>query len=127
MKNGKIFTVPFRRKREGRTYYKSRMKMLMSGKYRFVARKSLKNLQASVVQFDPKGDRIAITVDSKALLKIGWKGDTGNLSSAYLIGYIAGKKAQEKGIKDAEVPTTCLGTTSIYDTMFWLAVVNSPL
>ena len=101
MENGKIFTVPFRRKREGRTYYKSRMKMIMSGKYRFVARKSLKNLQASIVQFDPKGDRIAITVDSKALLKIGWKGDTGNLSSAYLIGYIAGKKAQEKGIKDA--------------------------
>ena len=101
MGKGKIFTVPFRRKREGRTYYKKRMKILMSSKYRFVARKSLRNLQASIVQFDPKGDRIAITVDSRALAKVGWKGDNGNLSSAYLIGYITGKRAQEKGIKEA--------------------------
>src|SRR3989338_5057513 len=101
MENGKIFTVPFRRKRHGRTYYKKRMKILMSNKYRFVARKSLKNLKASIVQFAPKGDRITVTVDSKALAKIGWKGGNGNLSSAYLTGYIAGKKAQEKGIKEA--------------------------
>ena len=101
MEKGKTFTVPFRRKRQGRTYYKKRMKILMSNKYRFVARKSLKNLKASIVQFDPKGDRITVTVDSKSLEKIGWKGGNGNLSSAYLTGYIAGKKAQEKGIKEA--------------------------
>ena len=101
MEKGKIFTVPFRRKRQGRTYYKKRIKILMSNKYRFVARKSLKNLKASIVQFDPKGDKITVAVDSKALAKIGWKGDNGNLSSAYLIGYITGKKAQEKGIKEA--------------------------
>ena len=101
MEKGKIFTVPFRRKREGRTYYKKRIKILMSGKYRFVARKSLRNMQASVIEFNPKGDRVVITVNSKVLAKLGWKGDNGNLSSAYLTGFAAGKKAQEKGIKEA--------------------------
>lgn len=101
MEKGKIFTVPFRRKREGKTYYKRRMKILMSNKYRFVARKSLRNMQASVIEFNPKGDKVVVTVNSKSLPKLGWKGDNGNLSSAYLIGFSAGKKAQEKGIKEA--------------------------
>ena len=101
MSNGNIFTVKFRRKREGRTYYKKRIKILISEKYRFVVRKSLRNFQASLIQFDQKGDRVIFTVNSKSLHKLGWKADSGNLPSAYLIGYIAGKKALEKGIKDA--------------------------
>ncbi len=98
---GKIFTVPFRRKREGRTYYKKRLKILLSNKYRFVVRKSLKNFQASIVEYSPKGDKIVFTVNSKVLSKFGWKGYTGNLPSAYLVGFLAGKKALERGIKDA--------------------------
>ena len=101
MEHGNIFTVPFRRKREGRTYYKKRLKILISNKFRFVVRKSLKNFQAAVVEFNPKGDKVIFTVNSKILGKLGWKGDTGNLPSAYLIGMFAGKKAVEKGIKEA--------------------------
>ena len=98
---GKIFTVPFRRKREGRTYYKKRMKILLSNKYRFVIRKSLKNFYASVIEYTPKGDKVLFTVNSKTLSNLGWKGDSGNLPSAYLIGFIAGKKAIEKGVNEA--------------------------
>ena len=101
MTKGKIFTVPFRRKRQGRTYYKKRLKILMSNKYRFVVRKSLRDFQASIIEYSPKGDRILITVNTKSLEKLGWKGGTGNLPSAYLIGLITGKKSMEKGIKDA--------------------------
>ncbi len=101
MIKGKIFTVPYRRKREGRTHYKKRLKILLSRKYRFVVRKSLKNLQASIIQYSPKGDKVVITINTKHLNTFGWKADTGNLPSAYLIGYIAGKKALEKGIKEA--------------------------
>ena len=101
MIKGKIFTVPFRRKREGRTYYKKRLKMLLSNKPRLVARKSLKNFYASLVQYSPKGDKVILTVSSKSLSNVGWKGNTANISSAYLVGFIAGKKAVEKGIKDA--------------------------
>ncbi len=101
MIKGKIFTVPFRRKREGRTYYKKRLKILISNKYRFVVRKSLKNIYASIVKYNPKGDKVLITVSSNSLSKLGWKGGTGNLPSAYLTGLLAGKKSIENGIKEA--------------------------
>ncbi len=101
MKRGNIFTVPFRRKRQGRTYYKKRMRILMSSRPRFVVRKSLRDVQASIIEYSVKGDKIIFTVSSKALKNLGWKGDNGNLSSAYLVGFLAGKKSIEKGINEA--------------------------
>lgn len=101
MIKGKIFTVPFRRKREGRTFYKKRLKILKSSKYRFVVRKSLKNIYASIVKYNPQGDQVLITVSSRSLSRLGWKGGAGNLPSAYLTGLLAGKKSIEKGIKEA--------------------------
>lgn len=101
MIKGKIFTVPFRRKREGRTFYKKRLKILISSKYRFVVRKSLKNIYTSIVKYNPKGDQVLITISSNSLSRLGWKGGAGNLPSAYLTGLLAGKKSIEKGIKEA--------------------------
>ena len=101
MKKGNIFTVPFRRKREGRTHYKKRLKLLLHDGHRLVVRKSLNNIQVSIVDYSAKGDKILFTVDSKALAKLGWKGASGNLPSAYLIGMLAGKKAIDRGIKEA--------------------------
>ena len=101
MKKSSIFTVPFRRKREGRTYYKKRLRILLSEKHRLVVRKSLKNFHVSIIGYSPKGDKIAITVNTQSLTKMGWKGDNGNISSAYLVGLLAGKKAMDKGIKEA--------------------------
>lgn len=101
MRENNVFNVPFRRKRQGRTYYRKRLRMLMSNKSRFVVRSSLKNFQASVIEYNAKGDKVLFTVDSRALAKLGWKGDNGNIPSAYLIGALAGKKALEKGIKEA--------------------------
>ena len=98
-----IFTVPFRRKREGRTYYKKRMRLLQSRGYRLVVRKSLKNFMVSIVEYNQKGDKVVLTINSKSLSKLGWKADTGNLPSAYLVGMLAGKKAIEKGVKKAIV------------------------
>src|SRR3989338_1164609 len=101
MRENNVFNVPFIRKRQGRTYYRKRLRMLMSNKSRFVVRSSLKNFQASVIEYSAKGDKVLFTVDSKALAKLCWKGDNGNIPSAYLIGALAGKKALEKGIKEA--------------------------
>ena len=98
MKKGKVFTVPFRRKRQGRTYYKKRLKILLSNKFRLVVRKSLRNFQASIIEYNPRGDKVVLSVNSSALRRLGWKGDNGNLPSAYLIGMLAGKKAIDKGI-----------------------------
>lgn len=101
MIKGKIFTVPFRRKREGRTYYKKRLKTLASGKCRLVVRKSLKNIYVSIVKYSPNGDVVLVSASSKSLSKLGWKGGTGNLPSAYLTGLLIGKKSLEKGIPEA--------------------------
>lgn len=98
---GKIFTVYFRRKREGRTYYKKRFKLLKSNKYRFAVRKSLSSIQVSIIEYNPKGDNVIFTINSNSLKKLGWKGDNSNVPSAYLTGLFAGKKAIEKGIKEA--------------------------
>lgn len=101
MRKGKVFTVLFRRKRQGRTYYKKRLKMLLSNKFRIVARRSLRNFLVSVVEYNTKGDKVLFTIDSRTLVKVGWKGGTGNLPSAYLTGLVAGKKALEKKINGA--------------------------
>ena len=55
MKNDSIYTVQFRRKREGATNYRKRLKILASNKPRLVVRKSLKNIHASIIEYDKKG------------------------------------------------------------------------
>ncbi|MBS3100520.1 50S ribosomal protein L18 [Candidatus Woesearchaeota archaeon] len=100
MISGKTYTMPFRRKRLGRTNYRKRLKLLVSNRLRFVVRKSLKNFHAAVVEYSPKGDKVLLAVSSNTLAKLGWNYCGGNLPSAYLTGFLAGKKALEKGIKD---------------------------
>lgn len=101
MDKGRVYTMPFRRKREGRTNYKKRLKLLMSDKFRFVARKSLRNLQVSIVKYNKKGDMVLFTVSSNNLKKFGWEYSGGNTPSAYLTGFLAGKRALENGVNEA--------------------------
>jgi len=101
MKKGNVYAVKFKRKREGKTHYKKRLKILKSNKPRLVIRKSLKNIQANIVAYYPKGDKILSSVNSKELEKLGWRLNKCNLPSAYLVGFLLGKKAKSKGIKNA--------------------------
>jgi len=97
----KTHTVPFRRKREGKTNYQKRLKILLSSKPRLVVRKSLGNVSAQIVEYSEKGDKIIATVTGKELKKFGWNYSIKNTCSAYLIGLLVAKKANEKGIKEA--------------------------
>src|SRR3989338_1066842 len=97
----KTYTVPFRRKREGRTHYRKRKSLLESGLPRLVVRRFLKNIQAQIVAFAPDGDRVLAAVHSAELGKFGWKAGRGNIPSAYLVGLLVGKKALAKNIKEA--------------------------
>ncbi len=90
-----IYTVKYRRKREGLTDYKKRMKLLLGSKPRLVVRKSLKNITMQLIEFHPKGDKVLLTSSSNELAKQGWKASKGNLSAAYLTGYILAKKAKK--------------------------------
>jgi len=94
MNKNNIYTVQFRRKREGFTNYRKRLKMLSSKKPRLVVRKSLRNIQAAIVNYDEKGDVVKLTSHSSNLKKFGWDCDTGNLPAAYLVGFLLGKNAK---------------------------------
>ena len=97
-RNNRIYTVKFRRRREGKTNYKSRLSLLISESPRLVIRKSSKNISVSVVDFDPKGDKVIVSASSQELKKSGCGLNPGNIPSAYLTGFMLGKKAKEKNI-----------------------------
>ena len=90
-----IYTVKYRRKRDGLTDYKKRMKLLLGSKPRLVVRKSLKHVNMQLIEFQPTGDKTVLTANSKELTKHGWKASTSNLSASYLTGYLLAKKAKK--------------------------------
>ena len=101
MKNTPTFTVPYRRKRQGLTDYKSRLKVLTGTAKRLVIRRSLKNIWLQIVEYTPTGDKTLVTAHSHELRKLGWKGALNNLPAAYLCGILLGKKAKAAKITNA--------------------------
>jgi len=98
-----IKVLQYRRKREGRTDYKKRLKMLVSGIPRLVIRQTNKNIIVQVVDYADNGDKVIVTCNSTELHKLGWKHATGNLPAAYLTGMLAAQKAKKKNVKKAIV------------------------
>lgn len=103
MATGPNYVVKYRRRRENKTDYRKRLRLLKSEKPRLVARRSLNNFIAQIVIYDKEKnqDKVLIGVHSKILEKFGWKYHRGNLPSAYLTGLIIGKLALMKGINEA--------------------------
>jgi len=88
-------TVPYRRKRENKTNYKKRLGLLKSKKLRLVVRMFNKNITAQLIEYSPDGDKVVMFSNSKELeKKYGWKLSRSNMSAAYLVGLIIGKKAK---------------------------------
>ncbi|HII72680.1 TPA: 50S ribosomal protein L18 [Candidatus Woesearchaeota archaeon] len=98
---GKKRTVPYRRKREGKTNYKSRLALLKSGKPVLVLRMLSNTIVCQIVEFNPDGDRIVAAASSRDLKKIGWAGHPSNTPSAYLTGLLLGQKAKKKKVSFA--------------------------
>ncbi len=101
MAEGPRYRVPFRRRREGRTDYRQRQRLLRARIPRAVVRLSLKNATVQFIDFDPLGDKVLAAASSKELPKLGWTAATGNLPAAYLTGYLAGKRAAKSGVSEA--------------------------
>lgn len=95
------YRVPLRRRREGKTDYRKRLKLLQSNKPRFVVRKSLNHVTAQLINFDEKGDRVVASAHSKELDMLGWKGGTSNLPAAYLVGFLCAARAKKSGVSEA--------------------------
>ncbi len=84
-----------------KTDYRSRLKLLKSGKNRIVVRKSLNIIVSQIIKYVPEGDIIIAEKTSKDLKKYGWKGHTGNLPAAYLTGFLMGKESIKNKINEA--------------------------
>lgn len=87
------YQLPFRRRREQKTDYKQRKKLLKSGKPRAVVRLSNNHTRVHLSHYERDGDRNTAQTVSKELEDYGWEHHTGNLPAAYLTGYLAGHKA----------------------------------
>lgn len=93
--------VSLRRRRDGRTDYRMRSRLLTSNLPRAVVRASNKNISVQITSFDAVGDKVLSSAVSNELKKLGWEASTSNVPAAYLTGYLAGKRAIEKGIEKA--------------------------
>lgn len=92
----------YRRKREGKTSYRKRLKLLSSNKLRLVVRKSLKNITAQLIEYSLDGDKVVLGVSSTELKKkYKWSFSRKNISASYLTGLLLGTKAKKKQIKEA--------------------------
>jgi large subunit ribosomal protein L18 len=94
-----------KRKRLGVTNYKKRLSLLKSGQHRLVIRVSRKGIVAQLVDYDPAGDKIVLTVTEKTLTKLGINLEGNNTQVAYLVGYNLGLKAKKHKIHQAILDT----------------------
>lgn len=110
-RQGPLYRVPFRRRRELKTDYGQRKRLLKSGKIRVVARPSNKQMLVQFVMSKIGGDQTYIQIRSSDLKNYGWDIATSNLPASYLTGYLAGKRALKAKIKDVILD---LGTHTAY-------------
>ena len=101
MAKNAIHTVPYRRKREGRTHYKKRLELLKSDSIRLVIRRSNTATLLQFIQYQPDGDKILLTFNSKQLSSYGWDFSKKSIPANYLAGLIVGSKAKQLKISKA--------------------------
>lgn len=73
MATGPRYKVAFRRRREGRTDYHQRLRLLLSREDRVVVRKSARHMQIQLVAPDANGDLTLSSAISKELAKYGYE------------------------------------------------------
>ncbi|MBS7614240.1 50S ribosomal protein L18 [Candidatus Bathyarchaeota archaeon] len=102
MGKGATYNVPYRRRREGKTNYSLRKKLVSSGLPRIVVRKTGKYIIAQLVEPNVKGDRVITSAHSSELRKkYGYLGSLNCLPSSYLTGLLCGYKSVACNIKEA--------------------------
>jgi len=94
-----LYKTKQRRRREGRTDYHARLKLLQGRKTRLVVRPSNKNMVAQFVEYSPNGDKTLFSASSTELRKLGWKYSCSSTPAAYLTGLLLASKAKGK-VKD---------------------------
>ncbi len=88
-----------RRKREHKTDYRRRLRLLKGRKPRLVVRLFSRSIVGQLTTYIATGDKVEISFNSMELKKLGWTYNCSNIPSAYLTGYALAKKAGK--IKEA--------------------------
>ena len=92
-----------RRKKEHKTDYSKRIKLLKSGSPRVVFKKTNKYIITQYVKSKEARDKIEIGVTSKDLIKYGWpkelKGSLKSVPASYLTGLLIGRKILKKKLE----------------------------
>lgn len=102
MATGPSYRVPFRRRKEGKTNYRLRKALVISGMPRLVVRHTLKHMNIQITKAEVSGDKVIISAHSRELVKTyGWQGNCGNVPAAYLTGLLCGFRAVAYGVKKA--------------------------
>ena len=102
MSIGPRYRVPFRRRREGRTEYRVRLKLLKSGIPRAAVRFSSRRVEVSLIRYDPAGDRVLAHATSFELGRVEFPASSrASTPAAYLTGYLAGLRGKAAGVERA--------------------------
>lgn len=85
-----------KRRKQNKTDYAKRIRLLKSGSPRLVFRKTNRYLVTQYITSKQAKDRIEFGLNSKHLLNNGWpkelEGSLKSIPAAYLLGFLAGKK-----------------------------------
>ncbi|MFY9749274.1 MAG: 50S ribosomal protein L18 [Methanoregula sp.] len=97
MATGPRYFVAFRRRREGRTDYYQRTKLVVADAPRMVVRRTNRHIIVQLVNAEMDGDKTIVSANSAELEKYGYTGATANTPAAYLTGMLFAAKAKKAG------------------------------
>jgi len=98
-----------RRRRENKTDYLKRLKLLKGEKPRIVFRKTNRYIIAQYITSEAAQDKIITSMNSRELNKYGWpknaQGSLKSISASYLTGYLIGKKIKKQKLEEPILDT----------------------
>jgi large subunit ribosomal protein L18 len=100
MSDGPTYNVAFKRKRNQKTDYKKRLKLLRSKKPRFVVRVSNNLVKAQVVEYSIDGDKTIACKTSNHLKALGWSHSLNNTPAIYLTSLLLCQDLKKKNVKE---------------------------
>lgn len=93
------YQVKFRRRREGKTDYYARRRLIQqdknkydSKKYRFVVRRTNRRIITQIIYSTIKGDKVLCQADSQELRRFGVEAGLTNYASAYATGLLVARR-----------------------------------
>jgi len=95
------FFVPFRRRREGKTNYYRRTKLVVCENPRLVVRKTNRHIICQMVTAEMDGDRTIASATSAELARFGFTGSQAATPAAYLTGMLCAVRALNAGVNAA--------------------------